>query len=68
MYWNIYLYGKFVNTIYATEDFVREYCEANDFTYELRPEPEYPQPAEELTVWDELDRAYREGVDSAYDQ
>ena len=27
------------------------------------PEPE-PEPEEEKTVWDELDEAYREGVDS----
>lgn len=27
------------------------------------PEPE-PEPVEEPTVWDELDEAYREGVDS----
>ena len=32
------------------------------------PEPE-PQPEpEELTVWDELDAAYKEGVNSAYDE
>lgn len=68
MYWNIYLYDKFVNTIYATEEFVREYCEVNNFTYQPRPEPEYPQPDPEPDIWDELDRAYREGVDSAYDQ
>ena len=27
-----------------------------------------PEPEEELSVWDELDAAYREGVNGAYDQ
>lgn len=33
------------------------------------PEPEpIPEPEEETSVWDELDAAYQEGVNSAYDQ
>lgn len=28
------------------------------------PEPEEPEPTEETSVWDELDAAYREGVNS----
>ena len=27
-----------------------------------------PEPVPELTVWDELDAAYKEGVNSAYDE
>ena len=36
------------------------------FSEPVEPEPE-PEP-EETTVWDELDAAYREGVNTAYDQ
>lgn len=33
------------------------------------PEPEpVPEPETETSVWDELDAAYTEGVNSAYDQ
>lgn len=36
---------------------------------EPEPEPEVPdEPAEDESVWDELDKAYTEGVNSAYDQ
>ena len=31
------------------------------------PEPE-PEPTPELSVWDELDAAYTEGVNGAYDE
>ena len=39
----------------------------------VMPEPEpipepIPEPEEETSVWDELDAAYQEGVNSAYDQ
>ena len=35
----------------------------------VMPEPEpTPEPEEETSVWDELDAAYQEGVNSAYDQ
>lgn len=33
------------------------------------PEPEpIPEPEEEMSVWDELDAAYTEGVNAAYEQ
>lgn len=33
------------------------------------PEPEpIPEPESETSVWDELDAAYQEGVNAAYDQ
>lgn len=34
------------------------------YIYDPLPEPEQPDPSEEATVWDELDAAYQEGVDS----
>lgn len=34
------------------------------YVYDPLPEPELPEPAIEPTVWDELDAAYQEGVDS----
>ena len=54
-----------INTIVADADFVEEYCSENGYTYELMPEPEpIPEPEPETSVWDELDAAYQEGVDS----
>lgn len=36
---------------------------------EPEPEPDVPdEPTEDESVWDELDAAYTEGVNSAYDQ
>lgn len=38
-----------------------------EYVYNPLPNPEEPdpeEPAEETTVWDELDAAYQEGVDS----
>ena len=35
-----------------------------EYVYDPHPEPEQPEPIEETTVWDELDTAYQEGVDS----
>lgn len=35
-----------------------------EYVYDPLPEPEQPEPVEEPTVWDELDAAYQEGVDS----
>lgn len=32
------------------------------------PEPEPEEPTTEPSVWDELDAAYREGVNAAYDE
>lgn len=62
--------GEQINTIVADEEFCADYCAANGYTYDLEPEPEpipIPEP-EETSVWDELDAAYREGVNTAYDQ
>jgi hypothetical protein len=43
MDWNIYENGVLVNTIYATEEFTKKYCEKNGYTYEAAPVPE-PEP------------------------
>lgn len=64
MYWNLYLYEKFVNTIYASEEFVRKYCEENNLTYELRPDPIDTDEPMEKSIWEQLDEAYRQGVDA----
>ena len=58
-----------VNTIIADETFATNYCARNGYTYEKMPELEpdsepTPEPSAEATVWDELDAAYQEGVDS----
>lgn len=55
--------GEVVNTIVSGPDFIEDYCKANGYTYGLIPEPE-PIPEPETSVWDELDAAYQEGVDS----
>ena len=34
------------------------------YVYDPKPEPEPVEPSEEGSVWDELDAAYQEGVDS----
>lgn len=65
--------GKVINTIVSDEAFVAEYCAENGYTYEknILPEPEpepMPEPTTEPSVWDELDAAYQEGVNSAYDE
>ena len=40
-----------------------------EYIHDPLPEPEQPDPIpEETSVWDELDAAYQEGVNSAYDQ
>ena len=59
--------GEEVNTIVASEAFCASYCEKNGYTYEMMPMPEpepIPEPEEELSVWDELDAAYTEGVNA----
>ena len=64
--------GNVVNTIVADQSFVEGYCAENGFTFEEieqdapAPMPD-PGPEQEPTVWDELDAAYQEGVNSAYD-
>lgn len=35
-----------------------------EYVYDPLPEPEQPAEETETTVWDELDAAYQEGVDS----
>jgi hypothetical protein len=37
---------------------------AGQYVYEPLPEPERPEPETEASVWDELDAAYQEGVNS----
>lgn len=42
-----------------------------EYVYDPLPEPVQPEPVPEPSgdsVWDELDAAYQEGVNSAYDQ
>lgn len=56
MIYKIFEDGEVINTIVASEDFVKTYCEENGYTYELeeRPEPE-PEPAvEEPTAEEDL--------------
>ena len=51
---------------------ISDYLYVNgQYVYDPLPEPEQPEPAPEPSgdsVWDELDAAYQEGVNSAYDQ
>lgn len=64
MRYKIYNNGELINTIIADEAFCAAYCAKYGYTYEddiIEPPPE---PDEELTVWDELDKAYSEGVNS----
>lgn len=64
--------GNVVNTIVADQSFVEEYCSENGYTFE-KIEQAVPtpmpttEPEQETTVWDELDAAYQEGVNRAYD-
>ena len=63
--------GDVINTIVADEAFVTDYCEKNGYTFEKIPEPKpepEPETEPETSVWDELDAAYKEGVNSAYEQ
>ena len=42
-----------------------EYCYVDgDYVYDPLPKPEPVEPEPERSVWDELDAAYQEGVDS----
>ena len=72
MKYKIFKGNELINTIVADETFCSSYCADNGYTYELMPEPEpIPEPERpesDSSVWDELDAAYREGVNSAYDQ
>jgi len=68
MDWYIFKDGLLVNVIHADETFVKKYCAERGYTYELRQEEEVKEeePTEDtsLSVWDELDAAYQEGVNS----
>lgn len=67
MIYKIYKDGEEINRIVSDGPFVVGYCEINGYTYEIEPEVELSEPEEpetETSVWDELDAAYREGVDS----
>lgn len=72
MKYKIFKDGELVNIIVADVDFIKEYCSENGFTFEKieqavpTPIPD-PESEQETTVWDELDAAYQEGVNSAYD-
>lgn len=52
------------------EDYLRQTFVNGVLTLTNQPEPVVVEPEEtaEPTVWDELDAAYREGVNGAYDQ
>lgn len=65
MRYKIFKDGEQINTIVSESDFVENYCAANGYTFEeeILPKPK-PKPEEEPSVWDELDAAYQEGVDS----
>ena len=38
--------------------------EDGEWIYDPIPEPDQPEPEEDVSVWDELDAAYQKGVDS----
>ena len=65
--------GIIENIIVADESFAAEIGALPDYDGAViggayaPPEPE-PEPDPELSVWDELDAAYQEGVNSAYDE
>lgn len=52
MRYNIFSNGKQVNSIVADEDFCKQYCNENGYTYELIPDIEdsldTPTPIEQL--------------------
>lgn len=67
MRYKIYKDGEHVNTVVANEAFVTAYCEKHGYTFEeeIIEKPETSnEPETEPSVYDELDAAYREGVDS----
>ena len=65
MVYNIFKDGYKINAIVSSAEFVDKYCILNGYTWEPVPESEpEPEKREETTVWDELDAAYQEGVDS----
>lgn len=67
MRYKIFENGEEINVIVASEEFVTDYCAKNGYTFEADPLPEpepVPEPETELSVWDELQIAYEEGVNS----
>ena len=47
----------------------KPYMKAETWVPGIRPDPEpIPEPETEPSVWDELDAAYTDGVNAAYDQ
>lgn len=70
MVYNIFKDGYKINAIVSSAEFVDKYCILNGYTWEPvpesepEPEAEEEQTAQENSVWDELDAAYQEGVDS----
>lgn len=49
MEWNIYKNGNLINTIYADENFVKELCEENGWTY--APYGQNPNPSPSITPY-----------------
>ena len=49
MDFEIYLNGEIVNTIHASESFVKDYCAENGYTYKKVPEHD-PEPTTEERV------------------
>ena len=67
MVFNIYKDGQRINSIVASEEFAAAYCEKYGYTFEAVPvvDPEHNVLADDdSNVWDELDAAYQEGVNS----
>ncbi len=57
-----------INVIESEESFIQEYCAANGYTYQEAPfQQGEPEASEKDSVWSELDAAYQEGVNTAYD-
>lgn len=57
-----------INAIESDESFIQEYCAVNGYTYQEAPlQQGEPEASEEDSVWSELDAAYQEGVNTAYD-
>ena len=62
-----------INTIVATEDFVKDYCAKNGYTYVplsrtpsvVADTPAEPDATTEDVTWDALAAAYQEGVNNA---
>lgn len=54
MKYNIYSNGEKINTIVSDEEFCKNYCEKNSYTYELIEEPITVLPEPEPTTADIL--------------